>query len=243
MFEGRAVLNLDYPGPELKGSGRRGENGHVVQFYRKLFYRVEKAEGYLTKQIECIQKWLDFSIEETLALRGLSPPIRQARRHDIEMYLVWLDETKAEKARLDSFKPFMPFGTVHTVPGSLENPTHGCIRDWVLFKPFEDRFRGPPRNIRHNRRDSLNLLVQKTTRKAAPSASPNMGDRQAGPVEPPQRASLRLSPRAPREARSDDDRVIVGMVHRGAAKSENYRSIMTYATPMDLINEDIKASM
>ncbi|KFY99476.1 hypothetical protein V498_00733 [Pseudogymnoascus sp. VKM F-4517 (FW-2822)] len=30
MFEGRAVLNLDHPGPELKGSGRRGDNGHVV---------------------------------------------------------------------------------------------------------------------------------------------------------------------------------------------------------------------
>ncbi|OAF54301.1 hypothetical protein VC83_09353 [Pseudogymnoascus destructans] len=31
MFEGRAVLSLDHPGPELKGSGRRGESGHVVQ--------------------------------------------------------------------------------------------------------------------------------------------------------------------------------------------------------------------
>ncbi|KFY27950.1 hypothetical protein V493_03191 [Pseudogymnoascus sp. VKM F-4281 (FW-2241)] len=31
MFEGKAVLNLDHPGPELKGSGRRGENAHVVQ--------------------------------------------------------------------------------------------------------------------------------------------------------------------------------------------------------------------
>ncbi|OBT83164.1 hypothetical protein VE02_08248 [Pseudogymnoascus sp. 03VT05] len=31
MFEGRAVLNLDHPGPELKGSGRKGESGHVVQ--------------------------------------------------------------------------------------------------------------------------------------------------------------------------------------------------------------------
>jgi hypothetical protein len=28
-FEGRAVLNIDHPGPELKGSGRRGESGHV----------------------------------------------------------------------------------------------------------------------------------------------------------------------------------------------------------------------
>jgi hypothetical protein len=30
MLGGRAVLNLDRPGPELKNSGRRGEDGHVV---------------------------------------------------------------------------------------------------------------------------------------------------------------------------------------------------------------------
>lgn len=42
----------------------------------------------------------------------------------------------------------------------------------------------------------------------------------------------------------DFDGKIVGMVHRGTAKSERaYRAEMTYVTPMDWILESIKATM
>ena len=108
----------------------------------------EEKETILKERIACCQSWLDdFIVEENNAKMGLTPPIRQARRHDVQRNREWLDELKAEKAHFDSFKPFMPFGTVHTVPGSLRNPGHGCARDWLLFKLFEDRSREPPRNI------------------------------------------------------------------------------------------------
>lgn len=41
----------------------------------------------------------------------------------------------------------------------------------------------------------------------------------------------------------DYDGKIVGMVHRGNAKSGRYRAEITYVTPMDWIVEDIKATM
>lgn len=109
---------------------------------------VEKEDEYLTERISCCQSWLDkFIVDERNAKMGLIPPIRQVRRERDQRNREWLDELKGKKAHLDSFKPFMPFGTVHTVPGSLRNPTHGCARDWILFKLFEDRFREPPRNV------------------------------------------------------------------------------------------------
>lgn len=41
----------------------------------------------------------------------------------------------------------------------------------------------------------------------------------------------------------DYDGKIIGMVHRGNAKTERYRAEITYVTPMDWIVEDIKATM
>jgi hypothetical protein len=109
---------------------------------------VEKEDEYLTERISCCQSWLDdFIVDERNAKMGSIPAIQQARRNHVQANREWLDELKDKKAHLDSFKPFMPFGSVHTVPGSLKNPAHGCVRDWILFKLFEDRFRDPPRNV------------------------------------------------------------------------------------------------
>lgn len=107
---------------------------------------VEEVDEHLTQQIAYFHQWLDkLAVEETNARLGLAPPPR--RTHKRGQYCEMLAEQEAKKALLGSFKPFMPFGTVYTVPGSLKNPSHGCVQDWVLFKLFEDRFRDHPRNI------------------------------------------------------------------------------------------------
>lgn len=90
---------------------------------------VEEVDEHLTQQIAYFQQWLDkLAVEETNARPGLAPPLRRAhkRGQNCEMPA----EQQGKKALLDSLKPFMPFGTVYTVPGSLRNPSHGCVRDW-----------------------------------------------------------------------------------------------------------------
>lgn len=93
-------------------------------------------------------RWMDnFTVEQAKAKLGWVPHPRRADRRHYDMLRELHYELKAKKARFDSFKPFMPFGVVHAVPGSLKNPVHGCTRDWVLFKLFDDRLREPPRNV------------------------------------------------------------------------------------------------
>lgn len=112
---------------------------------------VEEVDERLTQQIAYFHEWLDDpAVEERNVKLGLASPSRRAEKR--EQYCEILAEQEGKKVPLDSFKPFMPFGTVHTVPGSLKNPSHGCVRDWVLFKLFEDRFRVHPRDIVNNER-------------------------------------------------------------------------------------------
>ncbi|KFZ24987.1 hypothetical protein V502_00513, partial [Pseudogymnoascus sp. VKM F-4520 (FW-2644)] len=227
----------------------------------------DEEETILKERIACCQSWLDdFIVEEKNAKMGLTPPIRQARRHDVQRNREWLDELKAEKAHFDSFKPFMPFGTVHTVPGSLRNPVHSCARDWLLFKLFEDRFREPPRNIGgilqftgsddHNKNRAVR--VAKHGRSTGWTCGTLNELRSNCRVVLPGKADLITTewcvfnvPHAAHFSSKGDSGAavidfggkIVGMVHRCNAKSERYRAEITYVTPMDWIIEDIKATM
>ncbi|OBT58574.1 hypothetical protein VE04_01387 [Pseudogymnoascus sp. 24MN13] len=139
-------MDLTTPGAPVSNHSTIAVDGAMV--LQPAREDVEKEDEYLTERISCCQSWLDdFIVEERNAKMGSIPAIRQARRNRVQANREWLDELKDKKAHLDSFKPFMPFGSVHTVPGSLKNPAHGCVRDWILFKLFEDRSRDPPRNV------------------------------------------------------------------------------------------------